>query len=97
MIERNTPVLVDTLIRSDTHIEDIREHALEKCKNATLGSNNGTLTASLVPKLSLGVSSDWEPAGHTTEPRGGNWSSAALFSARCLVTMSWKKHREIPV
>lgn len=59
-----------------------------------LGSNNVFLTASLVARLSLGVSSDWEPAAHTTGPRGGNWSSAALFSARCLVTMSWQKHGE---
>lgn len=59
-----------------------------------LGGNNAFLTASLVARLSLGVSSDWEPAAHPTGPKGGNWSSAALFSVRCLVTMSWHKHRE---
>lgn len=61
---------------------------VEECENTMLGSNNVFLTASLVARLSLGVSSDWEPAAHATGPRGGNWSSAALFSARCLVTMS---------
>lgn len=53
-----------------------------------LGSNNVFLTASLLAKLSLGVSSDWESAAQATGLRGGKWSSAAFFSVRCLVTMS---------
>lgn len=48
------------------------------------------LTPSLVARLSLGVSSDWEPAAQATGPRVEAWSSAALFSVRCLVTMSWR-------
>lgn len=53
-----------------------------------LGSNNVFLTASLLAKLSLGVSSDWESAAQATGLGGGRCSSAALFSVRCLVTMS---------
>lgn len=71
-----------------------RTNKYGQCENAMLGSNNVPLTASLVARLSLGVSSDWEPAAHATGPSGGNWSSAALFSARCLVTMSWQRQRE---
>lgn len=53
-----------------------------------LGSNNVLLTASLLAKLSLGVSSDWESAAQAAGLRGAKWSSAAFFSVRCLVTMS---------
>lgn len=53
------------------------------------------LTASLVARLSLGVSSDCEPAAQPAAPRGGSsWSSAPLFSVRCLVTMSWRQTQE---
>lgn len=53
-----------------------------------LGSNKVLLTASLLAKLSLGVSSDWESAAQATGLRGAKWPSAAFFSVRCLVTMS---------
>lgn len=51
------------------------------------------LTPSLVARLSLGVSSDWEPAAQAMGPREA-WSSAALFSVRCLVSMSWRSTAE---
>ena len=47
-------------------------------------------TASLVARLSLGVSSDWEPPAQAAGPRDEAWSLAVLFSVRCLVTMSWR-------
>lgn len=61
---------------------------LEMWENGMLGSNQVFLTTSLLVKLSLGVSSNWESAAQATGLRGGKWSSAAFFSVRCLVTMS---------
>ncbi len=60
---------------------------ITKEKRKTRGSI--CLTLSLVAKLSLGVSSDWEPVAHTVGPKEDACSSATLFSVRCLVTMSW--------
>lgn len=57
-----------------------------------LGSNKAFLTASLLARLSLGVSSDWESAAQATGLRRGKCSSAAFFSVRCLVTSSCRKH-----
>lgn len=62
--------------------------SLDTGENGMLGSNKVLLTASLLAKLSLGVSSDWESAAQATGLRRGKSSSAAFFSVRCLVTSS---------
>lgn len=65
---------------------------LEMAENGMLGSNKAFLTASLLARLSLGVSSDWESAAQTAGLRRGSCSSAAFFSVRCLVTSSCRSN-----
>lgn len=65
-----------------------RSGSVRESEGDTPRGGGALLTASLVARLSLGVSSDCEPAAQPVAPSRGSWSLAPLFSVRCLVTMS---------